>query len=93
MQQALGLVLFNKGNIMAKLIKVSATKAYRMEGVEIKEVRSVSIRQMYQTKKDPSWKPARSGINIPIENAEKIAKYLTAIAAGDDFKEIELIKE
>jgi hypothetical protein len=73
---------------MAKLIRVSDTKAYRTEGVEIKGDRFVSIRQLYATKKDPSWKPSRNGVNIPIEQAEKIAKYLKAIAEGDDFKEI-----
>jgi len=78
---------------MAKLIKISATKALRMEGVEIADARFVSIRQMYATKKDPSFKHGRQGINIPIENAEKIAKYLKALAEGDDFKEIELNKE
>jgi hypothetical protein len=78
---------------MAKLIKISKTKAYRMEGVEIKGERYVSIRQMYATQKDPTYNPSRNGINIPIDNAEKIAKYLTTIAEGDDFKEIEMNKE
>ena len=78
---------------MAKLIRVSDTKAYRMEGVEIKGERYVSIRQMYATKKDPALKPSRNGINIPIEQAEKIAKYLKEIAAGDDFKEIDMSKD
>lgn len=78
---------------MAKLIKVTATKSYRMEGVEIKGERSVSIRQMYCTTKDSTWKPSRNGINIPIDQAEKIAKYLKAIAGGEDFKTIELNKE
>ena len=79
---------------MAKLIKLSETKAIRMEGVEINGAKSVSIRQMYQTKKsEGKWMPARNGISIPIENAEKIAKYLKVIAAGDDFKVIEMNKE
>lgn len=78
---------------MAKLLKLSETKAIRMEGVEIKGAKSVSIRQMYCTKSDSTWKPARNGINIPIENAEKIAKYLKQLAEGDDFKEIEMNKD
>lgn len=79
---------------MAKLLKLSDTKAIRMEGVEINGTRSVSIRQMYQTKKsEGKWMPARNGINIPIENAEKIAKYLKQIAEADDFKEIEMNKD
>jgi len=65
-----------------------------MEGVEINGAKSVSIRQMYQTKKsEGKWMPARNGINIPIENAEKIAKYLKAIAEGDDFKVINMDRE
>jgi Transcriptional Coactivator p15 (PC4) len=78
---------------MAKLIKVSPTKAYRMEGVEIKGERYVSIRQMYATKNDPQYKHGKQGLNIPIENAEKIAKYLKAIAEGDEFVELELNKD
>ena len=78
---------------MAKRIVLGPTKAVRMEGVEINGAKFVSIRQLYCTKKDPEWKHARQGINIPIENAEKISKYLKAIAEGDDFKEIELNKE
>lgn len=78
---------------MAKLVKVSSTKAYRMEGVEIKGDRFVSIRQMYCTQKDSTWKHSRNGINIPIDQADKIAKYLKTLAAGDDFKEIEFNKD
>jgi hypothetical protein len=79
---------------MAKLLKLSETKAIRMEGVEINGAKSVSIRQMYQTKKsEGKWMPARNGINIPIENAEKIAKYLKQIAEGDDFKEVQMNKD
>jgi hypothetical protein len=65
-----------------------------MEGVEIKGERLVSIRQMYVTKKsEGSWLPTRNGVNIPVDQADKIAKYLKAIAEGDDFKTIELNKE
>ena len=78
---------------MAKRIVLSPTKAIRMEGVVIRGAKSVSIRQLYCTSKDTDWKPAKQGINIPIENAEKIAKYLAAIATGDEFKEIEMNKE
>jgi len=78
---------------MAKRIVLGPHKAVRMEGVEIKGERYVSIRQMYNTTKDSDWKHGRQGINIPIENAEKIAKYLKAIAEGDDFKVIEMNKE
>jgi len=49
---------------------------------------------MYQKKNsDAGWLPTRNGINIPIENADKIAKYLKQIADGDDFKEIEFNKD
>jgi hypothetical protein len=79
---------------MAKLIKITESKAIRMEGVVIRGAKSVSIRQLYQTKSsDGKWMPGKQGINIPIENAEKIAKYLAAIAAGDEFKEIDINKD
>jgi hypothetical protein len=78
---------------MAKLLKLSDAKAIRMSGVILNGERFVSLRQMYQTKKNPTWQHGRQGLNIPIDQADKIAKYIKQIAEGDDFKEIELGKD
>ena len=77
----------------AKLIKITEHKAIRMSGVILNGEKFVGLRQMYQTKKNPTWQHGRQGINIPIEQADKIAKYIKQIAEGDDFKEIELGKD
>lgn len=50
---------------MAKIVKVSETKAYKVEAIEIEGKQMISIRQLYQTKKDPNWKVGRNGITIP----------------------------
>ncbi len=74
---------------MAKRVTVSEHKAYRIEGVEIGGDNYVSVRQLYNTKKDPTWKPGRQGVTIPVDKAAKIGKLLAEIAAGDEFKVIE----
>jgi hypothetical protein len=79
---------------MSKLIKITEHKAIRMSGVILNGEKFVGLRQMYQTKKsEGEWQHGRQGINIPIEQADKIAKYIKQIAEGDDFKEIELGKD
>jgi hypothetical protein len=79
---------------MAKLIKITEHKAIRMSGVILNGEKFVGLRQMYTTKKsEGEWQHGRQGINIPIEQADKIAKYIKQIAEGDDFKEIELNKD
>jgi hypothetical protein len=52
---------------MAKIVKVSETKAYKIEAIEIEGKKMISIRQLYQTKKDPNWKAGRNGITIPYD--------------------------
>jgi hypothetical protein len=79
---------------MSKLIKITEHKAIRMSGVILNGEKFVGIRQMYTTKKsEGEWMHGRQGINIPIEQADKIAKYIKQLAEGDDFKEIELNKD
>lgn len=65
---------------MAKLVKVSATKAYRIEAIEIGDAQMISVRQMYATKKDPKLKPGRQGITIPLEQAVRVAKWIKQLA-------------
>ena len=71
---------------MAKLIKVSATKAYRIEAVQVGEVQGINIRQMYATAKDPKYKPARQGVFLPIEEsvAERVLRTAGKMAVSPD---------
>ena len=54
------------------LIKISPTKAYRIELVRLEKKGPVflSLRQMYMTKKDKEWKPGRNGLMLPIAEDE-----------------------
>lgn len=70
------------------LIKTSDTKAYLVEGIELGGQELVSIRQMYATRKDPNFKPARQGVTIPRKDALKVAKALRALYKDGDFKAI-----
>ena len=72
---------------MAKLIKISPTKAYRVEGIKIKGQDYISIRQMYATAKDPKYKPAKQGITVPDEIRGRLLKSIKSI---DDFKELDV---
>lgn len=74
---------------MAKRVTVSEHKAYRIEGIEIDGLQMVSIRQLYNTKKDPTWKPGRQGVTLPIDKAAHISKIIKELAEGDEFKVIE----
>jgi hypothetical protein len=71
---------------MAKLIKVSPTKAFRVEAVQVGEVQGISIRQMYATQKDPKYKPARQGMFLPIEDsvAERVLRTAGKMAVNPD---------
>lgn len=74
------------------IVELSVTKAYSIESIEIREQRLVSIRQMYRSKGDPEWKPARQGITIPVEIAEEMARKIRVVARRDPkrFKKIDL---
>lgn len=71
---------------MAKLIKISATKAFRIEAVQVGEHQGISIRQMYATQKDPKYKPARQGIFLPIDDAaaERVLRAAGKMAVNPD---------
>lgn len=84
----------------AKVIKVSSSKGYRIEAIEIKGQKMISIRQLYATKNDPELKPAKQGITLPLEVgelavAELIAKTIKRYATSDDikFKNIDVGKD
>lgn len=54
------------------LIKVSDSKAYRIELIRLEKKGPVylSIRQLYKTKKNPEWMPGRNGLTLPIAEGE-----------------------
>jgi hypothetical protein len=77
---------------MAKLVKVSDKKAYRIEGIQIGDQQMISVRQMYKTQRDPdTWKPGRT-ITLDIEVAARVGKHILSMANDDntEFVEIEV---
>lgn len=84
---------------MAKLIKISDTKAYRVSVIQMgknekgesKKPRLLSIRQMYATQKDPTWKPAYQGITIPLDICARVIKAMIAVFKDPDQK-VEVIE-
>lgn len=73
--------------------KVSATKAYKVEVVQMDDGKEfISIRQMYATKSDPTFKHGRQGIMLPRgdEVTEKVIKALKK--RNDPDAEVEVVK-
>ncbi len=61
------------------LFKVSSTKAFKVEVLEMDDGKQfISIRQMYATKNDPTFKHGRQGIMLPRgeEVTEKVVKAI-----------------
>jgi hypothetical protein len=77
-----------------KTIEISDTKAIRVEAVEIKGEKYVSIRQMYRRKGETEWNHAKQGINIPLDGAAGVLKYATKFATSDSttFSKVEIGK-
>lgn len=86
---------------MAKLIKLSDHKAYRISIIQMgrnvkgeeRKPKMLSIRQMYKTKKDPdTWKPGYGGITIPLGNfGKRIIRAIIAVFKDPEPK-IEIIE-
>lgn len=84
---------------MSKLVKISATKAYRVSIIQMganvkgepKKPRLLSIRQMYATEKDPEYKPAYQGITIPLDICARIIKAMIAVFKDPD-PQVEVIE-
>jgi hypothetical protein len=72
---------------MAKLIKVSETSAYHISIIQMgdnekgkpKKPKMLSIRKMYCTQKDKTWKPAYQGMTIPLDICARILKGMIAV--------------
>lgn len=77
---------------MAKLIQISDTLAWRVEGVKIEGKKRISLRQMYRKKSevddDTAWKPGRNGVTLAVKSgeAEKIARTIGKMALNPDTK-------
>lgn len=66
------------------MIKISDTKAIKVQGIEIDGRKYVSLRQFYKTKKDPDkWLPGRQGISIEVDFARKLAKKIKLALDGE----------
>lgn len=72
------------------MIKVSEHKAYAVKGIIVNDKKMVSIRQMYTTKNDPTWKPGKQGVTINVEVLPKLRKLMKRLVEEDDFETIEL---
>lgn len=75
-----------------KFIRVGENKAFKVEGILLGENKDpqVSVRQMYKTKKDPTWKPGRQGFTIPLAYAANVARAigLTSQIDPSEFKDL-----
>lgn len=83
---------------MAKLIKVSDSKAYRVSLIRMEEDKEkkvyLSIRQMYRTKKEPDdWKPGYQGLTFPLDIVTRILKAVKKVSESDDKPEVIKKKE
>lgn len=78
------------------LIKVSPTKAFNIELIRLEKKGPVylSIRQMYATQKDPTYKPGRNGMTIPVEDGEarRVIKGLIKVLKNEGDKKPKLVE-
>jgi|SRR6185503_2467344 len=83
------------------LIKISKTKAYRIELIRMEKKGPVflSIRQLYATQKDPEYKPGRNGLTLPIaegedgkSEAQRVIKALVKTLKNEDEVKPKLIE-
>lgn len=78
-----------------KFIRVGENKGFNVEGVLIGEDQSpsVSVRQMYKTKKDPTWKPGRNGFVVPQKYAGQLARAIGTTSQEDPSGFLDLSQE
>jgi Transcriptional Coactivator p15 (PC4) len=53
-------------------VEKTPTSQYQVHAVEKSGKRYINIREWYCTKTDPTWKPSKSGMAIPLEQAEEV---------------------
>jgi len=78
---------------MDKLVKISDTKAIRIEGVIVRGERYVSLRQMYRKKDQKDWQHAKQGILLDLEKTSKIRRYIKEVVEADEFVELNFDKD
>lgn len=68
-----------------KFIRVGENKGFNVEGVLLGDEQepAISVRQMYKTKKDPTWKPGRNGFVVPQQYAGRLAKAIGLTSQED----------
>lgn len=79
---------------MAKTIKATDSKAFRVEAVEINGKKQISIRQLYRKKGQEAWQHAKQGVNLDLEGevAQRVARAVRLYATDEEteFKEIKI---
>lgn len=83
-------------------IKISEHKAFNIELIQMGKKGKVllSIRQLYNTKKDKEWKPGRQGMTFAIESednnpaeARRVVKAMIKVLKNEDGKKPKLIEK
>lgn len=63
-------------------IKVTENKAYSIVPFSVDDEEFIGIRQMYKTRKDPDFRPGKSGISIGRGQVSRIIDALTSSLAS-----------
>lgn len=74
---------------MAIRIEVGDHKSIRIEAVEMRGQQYISLRQMYRTKRDPTWKPGRQGMMLEVGEqkaniAGRVSRVITKLLEDPD---------
>ena len=71
---------FWEHEVVVAEIKKSATSKYVVSAATRKGRSYVNVREWYCTKADPTFKPAKAGMAIPIKNFEELSRAMKAAA-------------
>lgn len=64
-------------------VKISDTKAYQIDGINVNGVPMIAIRQMYTTRKEPGvFKPGK-GVTLPHSDLQRIVKAMRHVHDQD----------
>lgn len=74
------------------LVKISDTKAWEIELIQMEKKGPVmlNVRQFYATKKDPTFKPGRQGLTLPVaevdgkSEARRVLKAMVKLLKNED---------
>lgn len=71
-------------------IKISDTKMFEVELIKLEKKGPIllNVRQFYATKKDPTFKPGRQGLSLPIDGdkseARRVLKAMIKVLKNED---------